>query len=243
MLKKAASLNFDSRVGVKKPSMIILHYTGMQSEDAALERLCNPTAKVSSHYFISENGETLNLVDESKRAWHAGISYWNGKTDINSESIGIEIVNPGHEFGYRPFSSAQIKSVSSLCVRLIDRYAIPAFNVLGHSDIAPKRKEDPGELFPWKQLASEGVGAWPRTTDGDLAAGQAMLKKGDFKKHLVKMGYNPDVPEENLIVAFHRHFYPEKFFKSSIPEEPDSTTGARILALLRAKPAPAKAKT
>ncbi len=235
MLKKAASLNFDNRVGVKKPSMIILHYTGMQSEDAALERLCNPGAKVSAHYFISENGETLNLVDESKRAWHAGISYWSGKTDINSESIGIEIVSPGHEFGYRPFPDAQVRAVSSLCARLIDRYSIPASNVLGHSDIAPKRKEDPGELFPWKTLAAEGVGVWPRVTDGDLAAGQQILKDGTFKKHLIKYGYNPDVPEENLIVAFHRHFYPEKFLRSSIPEEPDSTTGAKLLSLLRTK--------
>ncbi len=231
------SLNFDNRAGVKKPSMIILHYTGMQSEEAALKRLCDPAAKVSAHYFVSEVGETLNLVDESKRAWHAGIAYWNGKTDINSESIGIEIVNPGHEFGYRPFPDAQIKAVTSLCIRLMDRYSIPASHVVGHSDIAPKRKEDPGELFPWKILAADGVGVWPKTNDGDLSGGAKMLADGDFKKNLIKYGYNPDVPEENLIVAFHRHFYPEKFLRSSQPEEPDSTTGARILALLRIKPA------
>lgn len=229
------SLNFDKRAGNAKPSMIILHYTGMQSEEAALKRLCDPLSKVSSHYFIGMTGEALKLVDEEKRAWHAGLSYWAGESDINSHSIGIEIVNPGHEFGYEPFGKAQIDAVIRLCTRLVDKYKIPASRVLGHSDIAPKRKQDPGELFPWKDLAAQGVGLWPKTEQSDIGAGQAMLKENSFRKNILKLGYNPEVDEESLIVAFHRHYYPEKFLRSSVPEEPDSTTGAKITALLRVR--------
>jgi N-acetylmuramoyl-L-alanine amidase len=158
------SPNFDERAGGIQPGFIILHYTGMPTETLALEKLCDPAptqgGRVSAHYFIRENGEVIQLVDDSQRAWHAGVSSWGGLSDINSHSIGIEIANPGHEFGYRPFPDVQIGSVVKLCRDLMQKYAIPPAHVLGHSDIAPERKDDPGELFPWESLAAQGVGVW-----------------------------------------------------------------------------------
>ncbi len=233
-MKAAKSLNFDNRADKIRPSMIIIHYTGMQTEEAAFKQLCDPDKKVSAHYFINENGETLNLVDDSKRAWHAGISYWEGITDINSHSIGIELVNPGHEFGYRDFPKKQIAALTNLCMRLIDKYNIPAHRILGHSDIAPKRKEDPGELFPWKQLSNEGIGLWPKIHEAEIAAAAASTGEAAFTKLLVQYGYNPDTPYGKLVVAFHRHFYPEKFLKSD-PAIVDNTSAARLMALLREK--------
>jgi N-acetylmuramoyl-L-alanine amidase len=226
------SPNFDERKDSATPSLIILHYTGMQSADEALKRLCDPAAKVSSHYFISEDCEVIQLVEDSARAWHAGMSYWEGKTDINSESIGIEIVNPGHEFGYRPFPDAQVKAVISLCLKLMERYDIKPHHVLGHSDIAPSRKEDPGELFPWAELARHGAGVWPSPQDMDLEAAKEIT---DLHELLVAYGYNPADKYEDTVAAFHRHFYPEKFLNDDQPEKPDSETAARLLSLLRAK--------
>lgn len=141
--------------------MIVLHYTGMQSANAALERLCDPISGVSAHYLIEEDGTLHCLVDPTKRAWHAGVSYWEGARDINSRSIGIELVNPGHDFGYRPFPKAQIETLLELLKRLCGSYSISRAAVWGHSDIAPTRKEDPGEKFPWARLAAHGFGIWP----------------------------------------------------------------------------------
>lgn len=236
VLKKSTkSLNFDKRAGGVDPSMIIIHYTGMPSEEAALHRLCDPDSKVSSHYFINESGETLRLVDEDKRAWHAGISFWGGITDINSHSIGIELVNPGHEFGYRSFPDKQISALVKLCRRLIADYTIPAAHVLAHSDIAPKRKEDPGELFPWKLLAAEGVGLWPVVKESETHDDPALRAEASFSKMLATYGYNLDVPYGKLVMAFHRHFYPEKFLGRHDPAEVDNTSVARLQALLRDK--------
>lgn len=134
-------------------SILVMHYTGMQTAAAAIERLTTPEGGVSSHYVVNEDGVVLRLVDEGKRAWHAGLSYWRGITDVNSASIGIEIVNPGHEFGYRPFPDEQIGAVVRLTADILKRHHIPRANVVGHSDIAPARKQDPGELFPWDKLA------------------------------------------------------------------------------------------
>lgn len=227
------SLNFeDRRGGVKTPSMIILHYTGMRTEEEALKRLCDPSASVSCHYFIGDAGDVMQLVDDSKRAWHAGISYWAGETDINSHSIGIEIANPGHEFGYRDFTPAQIASTIKLCKRLMQKYSILPKRVLGHSDIAPRRKLDPGERFPWKKLAAEGIGVWPKTTDSDLQAGKALAgDEVEFKKRLVKFGYSPDSSFDSLVLAFHRHFYPEKMLFGDKPDKPNEISGARLIAL------------
>ncbi|MET0156129.1 MAG: N-acetylmuramoyl-L-alanine amidase [Rickettsiales bacterium] len=140
---------------------IVLHYTGMKTAQDALDRLCASRYEVSAHYLADENGDVYALAPEYKKAWHAGISSWRGKSDVNENSVGIEIVNPGHEFGYRPFPDAQIASVIALCRDVMRRHAVPARNVVGHSDVAPNRKQDPGELFPWKTLAEEGVGEWP----------------------------------------------------------------------------------
>lgn len=149
--RQAPSPNFDER---KLPiSMVVLHYTEMETPDLALERMCDPAAKVSAHYLITEAGEVIQMVDESKRAWHAGVSYWRGITDVNSASIGIELDHPGHKYGYRGFTEAQIEALIPLLARIMTDHDIPRGNVLGHSDIAPARKTDPGELFPWGLLA------------------------------------------------------------------------------------------
>lgn len=153
------SPNYNDRAGYTKPVMIVVHYTGMKTAKEALERLCDPEAKVSAHYVIEENGFVHQLVDEDKRAWHAGVSEWEihgaAETDINSASIGIELVNPGHEFGYRPFPHEQMASLAKLCKAIMERYEIEY--ILGHEDVAPGRKQDPGELFDWLWLAMRGV--------------------------------------------------------------------------------------
>ena len=141
--------------------MLVLHYTGMRSAAEALRRLTSPEAAVSAHYLIDEDGAVWRLVPEERRAWHAGVSYWRGRRDINSASIGIELVNPGHEFGYRAFPEAQVAALEVLCRDVLSRYQIPPRHVLGHSDVAPARKDDPGELFPWRRLARAGIGLWP----------------------------------------------------------------------------------
>jgi N-acetylmuramoyl-L-alanine amidase len=184
--------------------MLVLHYTGMRSAEAALSRLCDPAAKVSAHYTIDRDGVVYAHVAEGRRAWHAGVSYWAGATDINARSIGIEIVNPGHEFGYVPFAEAQIESVIALSKEIVARHKISARRVVGHSDIAPARKEDPGELFPWKRLAAMDVGAWPMLPPQE---------QGDWKEGLVRFGYGlppqADVPVEKVVMAFQRHFRPK----------------------------------
>lgn len=138
-------------------SMVVLHYTGMRTADEALARLCDPEAQVSAHYLIDEDGQVTSLVPEHKRAWHAGQSYWRGITDVNSASIGIELVNPGHEWGYRPFTEPQMDALLPLLADMLDRHDIPRANVVGHSDVAPARKTDPGEYFDWARLGELGL--------------------------------------------------------------------------------------
>src|SRR4051812_42351812 len=164
----APSPNFDARGPGTPVDILLLHYTGMQSGAAAVQRLCDPDAKVSAHYTVDEDGTVYAHVPEAKRAWHAGVSYWAGARDINARSIGIEIVNPGHEFGYRSFPDAQIEAVMSLSLDILSRHAVPPERVLGHSDVAPARKIDPGELFPWRALALAGIGLWPEERDRRL---------------------------------------------------------------------------
>ena len=195
------SPNFDDRVGAPI-DMLVLHYTGMPSGEAALARMCDPAAKVSAHYMIDENGTVHALVPEAMRAWHAGISYWAGARDINARSIGIELVNPGHEFGYRAFPEAQIAALVELASGILSRHPIPAWRVLGHSDVAPMRKDDPGELFPWKHLAGEGIGLWP-TKGGDPSEAKVTAL-------LARFGYDPDAPLEKTVTAFQRHFRPTR---------------------------------
>lgn len=172
------SPNFDDR---RYPvDMLVLHYTGMQTGDAALERMCDPQASVSAHYMVREDGGVVQLVDEDKRAWHAGVSKWQGDEDLNSRSIGIEIVNGGHDWRLEdgrlpPYPDAQIEAVSALSLAIIKRWNIPQTRIVGHSDIAPVRKQDPGEHFPWAKLASEGVGLWPLALEGGQRTVEAAL--------------------------------------------------------------------
>jgi len=194
------SPNHDAR-GVAV-DMLVLHYTGMKTAEEALARLCDPKAKVSAHYTIDREGRVFAHVPEERRAWHAGVSYWAGETNINARSIGIELVNPGHEFGYVPFAEPQIAVLMDLAQDIVQRHAIPANRVLGHSDVAPARKEDPGELFPWAKLAEFGIGLWPKA--GTRAEAQP--------EDLARFGYgippHTDVPLDKVIAAFQRHFRP-----------------------------------
>lgn len=148
-------------------SMLVLHYTGMENGQAALNRMCDAEAQVSAHYMIEEDGRVFRLVDEDKRAWHAGVSEWNGITDVNSASIGIEIVNGGHDYGLPDFPDVQINALIPLCKRIIAAHRIAPRNIVGHSDIAPERKTDPGEKFPWSGLAAAGIGLWPGSGNDD----------------------------------------------------------------------------
>jgi N-acetylmuramoyl-L-alanine amidase len=196
------SPNHDDRGGAAI-DILVLHYTGMKSAQEALARLCDPAAKVSAHYTIDEDGTVYGHVAESRRAWHAGMANWAGETDINARSIGIELVNPGHEFGYREFAAAQIGSLMTLCHSILLRHPIPSSRVLGHSDVAPTRKEDPGELFPWAQLAKVGIGLWPDAVASELSSPLGA-------DALTRFGYDPDAPLDKVIIAFQRHFRPKK---------------------------------
>ncbi len=192
------SPNHDARDGAAI-DMLVLHYTGMASAEAALDRLCDPAAKVSAHYTIDEDGTIYDLVPEDRRAWHAGVSHWAGAANINSRSIGIELVNPGHEFGYRAFADEQITALITLCHSILVRHPIPSARVLGHSDVAPARKEDPGELFPWARLAKAGIGLWPAPGDSNLDA-----------TALARFGYDAHAPLDKVVTAFQRHFRPRR---------------------------------
>lgn len=183
--------------------MLVLHYTGMESAAVALDRLADPRSKVSAHYLIEEDGRIWRLVAEQRRAWHAGVSFWAGERDVNGVSIGIELANPGHEFGYRPFPDLQMRALEALALEILARHPIPPHRVLGHSDVAPTRKEDPGELFDWQRLARAGIGCWPGGATGALAP-------GDLLPALARFGY--DVSDEPAaIAAFQRHFRPSRF--------------------------------
>ena len=202
--------------------MVVLHYTGMQTATEALERLCDPAAEVSAHYMIDEDGTVIRLVDEDNRAWHAGRSYWRGVTDINSASIGIELVNPGHEFGYRPFPEAQMQALLPLLADIVKRHDIPRANVIGHSDIAPARKEDPGELFPWDLLARYRL----TLAKPELTMRLIYDNPGAFFLALERFGY--DISDQPAAVrAFQRRWRPQR-----IDGEIDGQIGALLFELL-----------
>lgn len=198
-----SSPNFDDRrTGV---DMLVLHYTGMETGDAALARMCDAEASVSAHYMVRETGEIVSLVEEDKRAWHAGISSWQGDTDLNSRSVGIEIVNGGHDWlgpdgKLPPYPAAQIDAVIELSRTIIKRWDIPQTRIVGHSDIAPRRKADPGEHFPWAKLAQHDVGLWP------LALSD---KDGSMERALQQIGYDTE-DLEAAITAFQRRWRPSR---------------------------------
>ncbi|WP_267380361.1 MULTISPECIES: N-acetylmuramoyl-L-alanine amidase [unclassified Sphingomonas] len=218
------SPNFDERA--LPVTMIVLHYTGMIDAQSAIDRLRDPAAKVSAHYVVAEDGTVLRMVPEDKRAWHAGRSHWRGIEDVNSASVGIEIVNPGHEFGYRPFPPQQIEALIPLVAAIKEGHGIGRGDIVGHSDVAPARKRDPGELFPWGQLARLRL-ALPRPTRNLM---DPMWTEGGFCLALERFGY--DVSDRMAaIMAFQRRFRPEL-----IDGEVDAECRMILLALLLPKP-------
>jgi len=217
------SPNHNARPNGQAVDILLLHYTGMPTAKAALRRLLNPVTEVSAHYFIDEDGSVTRLVAEERRAWHAGVAAWAGSSDINGRSIGIELVNPGHEFGYRPFPEAQMAALIALAQDILTRHPIPPERVLGHSDVAPLRKEDPGELFDWARLAATGIGLWP----GEVPAASPLPPEHEIMARLAGFGYGylgEDYPA--VIRAFQRHFRP-----AAVTGAVDGETAARLAAL------------
>ncbi len=221
------SPNFDARPQDQPEGqavdILLIHYTGMESATAALARMCDQSAKASAHYCIDEDGTLYRLVPEDKRAWHAGVASWAGAGDINARAIGIELVNPGHEFGYRAFPEAQMAALIELAGGILARHPIPAHRVLGHSDVAPLRKEDPGELFDWARLAAAGIGLWP-----GAAAPLDPSDEAETRRQLAEFGYGYlDDDPAAVVTAFQRHFRP-----AAVTGEIDAETAGRLKALL-----------
>jgi len=238
------SPNHDARTPGVPVDILVLHYTGMRSAEAALARLCDPGAEVSSHYLIEETGVVHRLVAEDRRAWHAGVSSWGRETNINARSIGIELVNPGHEWGYRPFPEAQMAALEDLARGIVARHGIPPHRILGHSDVAPQRKQDPGELFHWARLARVGLGLWPAAdfvASGHAPAlmagmnGPAVL---NLQIALDTIGYGIegtglyDPVTEAVVTAFQRHFRPAR-----VVGQADAETTSLIFHLAERVPA------
>ncbi len=231
------SPNLEPRHNARRPDLIVLHYTGMESADAAVDWLCNPQSRVSCHYLIHPDGRVVQMVPEAMRAWHAGVSSWKGETDVNSSSIGIEIHNPGHEFSYPDYPAAQMDAVEALCKDIAERHAISPPRVLAHSDIAPGRKRDPGEKFDWARLARAGIGVWVEPAPAGAETG---MGPGDEGRHvaalqhdLATFGYGVDatgtygIATENVVKSFQLHFRPER-----IDGRADYSTCDTLLRLL-----------
>lgn len=234
-----ASPNHDARgCGV---DILLLHYTGMADTAAAQARLCDPAAKVSCHYLVREDGGIVQLVAEARRAWHAGVARWQDTTDINARAIGIEIANGGHDFGCPDYPPAQIAATIELCRDILARHAIPPHNVLAHSDVAPRRKRDPGETFPWRALHDAGIGLWvapaPVTAGRTLAPGDRGAEVARLKAALRDYGYGienaADIFDDELqdvVAAFQRHFRPQR-----VDGRADPSTVRTLHDLLAAK--------
>ncbi|WP_243634479.1 N-acetylmuramoyl-L-alanine amidase [Roseicella frigidaeris] len=225
-VRELPSPNQDDRPAGAAIDTLVLHYTGMRSGAEAIARLRDPAARVSSHYVVEEDGAVLRLVPEARRAWHAGISHWRGMAALNDRSIGIEIVNPGHDWGYRPFPALQMAAVCDLCLEILARHPIPPINVVAHSDIAPDRKADPGELFDWEGLAANGVGLWPAAADAPAPAGAPA--GASAAALLSAIGYRTDLPLPVLLAAFQRHWRPAR-----VDGVADAETLARLAGLVR----------
>jgi N-acetylmuramoyl-L-alanine amidase len=224
--------------------MLVLHYTGMERAEAALDWLCTAASRVSCHYFVFEDGRIVQMVAEDKRAWHAGVSNWRGHSDINSRSIGIEIANPGHEFGYPPFPEPQMAAVVALCADIVTRRAIAARNVVAHGDVAPGRKRDPGEKFDWARLGAAGVGHWvapePVGEGPELHPGDSGAAVRSLQEQLVLYGYGLAVDGRfgdamrAVVTAFQRHFRPAR-----VDGAADRSTLMTLERLIAALPAEA----
>ncbi|PSJ63663.1 N-acetylmuramoyl-L-alanine amidase [Pseudaminobacter soli (ex Li et al. 2025)] len=239
------SPNFTQRRGTDRPDMVILHYTGMPTGAEAEAWLCDPASEVSSHYLVHEDGRVVQMVRESDRAWHAGKSSWRGITDVNSWSVGIEIVNPGHTLGYTAFPKCQIEAVIALCGNIIVRHGIVPERILAHSDVAPGRKVDPGEKFPWRALARGGVGHFVEPAH---VKNGPVLRPGDNGAEVEKLqsmlslyGYGVEITgsfdreTEIVVAAFQRHFRPRKV--DGVADPSTIETLRRLLLALRHKPA------
>ncbi|MFZ2102874.1 MAG: N-acetylmuramoyl-L-alanine amidase [Oricola sp.] len=236
------SPNIGERRHGKPVDILLLHYTGMESGPGAEDWLCDPKSEVSCHYIVHEDGRIVQMVPEERRAWHAGTSFWKGETDINSRSVGIEIVNAGHEFGLPDYPDRQIEAVIALSRGILSRHAIPAERVLAHSDVAPGRKRDPGELFPWAWLAAEGIGHWvePAPLGGGrfFSVGDKGQPVEALQSMLALYGYNVAISGEfdqrlaAAVAAFQRHFRPGR-----VDGVADASTIATLHRLLSALPA------
>jgi len=248
-----ASPNHGERKDARRPDMIVLHYTGMANSEAALELLKTRGSDVSVHYFVFEDGRIIQMVQESRRAWHAGKASWAGETDINSCSIGIEIANPGHDYGYPDFPKRQIAAVTALCRSIQTRNTVAPVRVLAHSDVAPGRKQDPGEKFPWRVLYDSGVGHWVKPAP-IMNFGQ-MLTPGDrsetvaaLQRSLAEYGYGIEVNGEydaatrDVVAAFQRHFRPERIDGIADPST-RSTLQDLIASRTRPRAMAARART
>ena len=240
------SPNFEPRRGVGQPDMLLLHYTGLKSCAKAIDWLSRPESKVSCHYVVDEAGRITQMVAEDQRAWHAGLASWQGETDINSASVGIEIHNPGHELGYPEFPEAQMLALEALCADIIARHRIRPERVLAHSDVAPKRKKDPGEKFPWARLAGKGIGHWVPpvavlAADPGIARDAAGPLVADVQGMLARYGYGIqptggfDPLTEFVVTAFQRHFRPERV--DGRIDQSTITTLERLTAALPARAA------
>ena len=229
MIRERRSPNHDARPAGGAIDMLVLHYTGMKTAAEAIERLCDPDVKVSAHYVIDEDGTVWRLVDESRRAWHAGVSSWQGTENINAVSIGIELVNPGHEWGYRAFPEPQMAALERLAREILSRHPVPPDRVVGHSDVAPLRKQDPGELFDWPRVARGGVGLWPTEpapSPRNAAEAQAMLSAIGYR---VPSSGALDDETRQVLVAFQRRFRPRR-----VDGGLDDETAARVSSVERA---------
>jgi N-acetylmuramoyl-L-alanine amidase len=237
------SPNHDARAPGSRIDILLLHYTGMASTAIAIERLCDRAAKVSAHYVVGESGDVIQLVAEERRGWHAGVSSWEQTTDINSRAIGIEIGNPGHSFGYPDFPESQIEAVIALCRDIVARHRIRPDRVLAHSDVAPLRKRDPGEKFPWRRLHQAGIGIWiepvPIVDDagnGDCGPDAPPAAIADVQRALGRYGYGIaptgilDDQTATVVTAFQRHFRPAR-----VDGVADRSTIATLNALLAAR--------
>ena len=239
-IRERPSPNHDSRDaaaealggGPPRVDMLVLHYTGMQSGAAAIDRLSDPEARVSAHYVVEEDGTVWRLVPEERRAWHAGVSFWRGDTALNGVSIGIEIVNPGHEWGYRPFPEPQMAAVEALCREIVARWRIPAHRIVGHSDIAPTRKTDPGELFDWPRLARAGIGLWTEPAPElrrRRGRGVGIVERARALADLARIGYQVEPGNEMpALVAFQRRYRPERW-----DGRLDAETSARLAEIVQ----------
>jgi N-acetylmuramoyl-L-alanine amidase len=229
--------NSDARAEGARIELLVLHYTGMQSEDGALDWLCRAESRVSCHYFVFTDGRIVQSVPEARRAWHAGISTWRGLTDLNSRSVGIEIANPGHEFGYIAFPRRQVDAVIALSRDIIARNRIEARDVVAHSDIAPSRKQDPGEKFPWRRLARHGVGRFVSPSRATVGTTLAPGERGDavraLQRDLAAIGFGIDETGEYdaltraVVAAFQRHWR-----QSNVDGKADPSTRKTIRKLL-----------